>query len=73
MREGWGNWLIGTFLAIWAASLSIGLLLFGTRSVPAAPWTFFAFYGAVAAAVGVAAVVELRSGWIRLHRLPPSA
>jgi hypothetical protein len=72
MKAGWGSWLVGTWLAIVAAGLTIGIFLTSTTAIPPLAWTFFAFYGAVAVALAVAAAIQLRKGWTLLHRTAPS-
>ncbi len=71
MREGWGDWVAGSILGIWAVSIPFALYEAGSKSVPPLPWIYFAIYGFLAVVVAVVSTVLLRRGWIALHSAPP--
>jgi hypothetical protein len=72
MRDGWADWFIGTTLAIWAGMTPLAMYAASRNSGPSFPWTFFAFYGAIAVVVAIGAAIFLRRGWSALHWTPPA-
>jgi hypothetical protein len=68
MRDGWGEWIGGTSLAITAALFVPSLLFTYLTAYPPLPWFFFAIYGSAAVACAIAGGVLLRRGWTLLHQ-----
>lgn len=67
MRDGWGEWLGGTILAIVAAALLPAIIFVAPKSVPPLPLLFYAVYGAVGLVIAAGAAILLYRGWKLLH------